>query len=34
MARIMAMNGYKALAVDLYNGQVATNMETAMQLSQ
>lgn len=33
MARIMAMNGYKALAVDLYNGQVATDMETAKTLS-
>lgn len=33
MARIMAMNGYKALAVDLYEGQVADSMETARTLS-
>ena len=33
MARIMAMNGYKALAVDLYKGQRATDMETAKTLS-
>ena len=33
MARIMAMNGYKALAVDLYYGQVAHTMEAAKMLS-
>ena len=33
MARILAKNGYKALAVDLYKGQVADNMETAKTLS-
>lgn len=33
MARIIAMNWYKALAVDLYKGQVATDMETAKTLS-
>lgn len=33
MARIIAMNGYKALAVDLYEGQVADSMETAKTLS-
>jgi len=34
MVRIFAMNWYKALAVDLYNWQVASDMETAMKLSQ
>ena len=33
MARIMAMHGYKALAVDLYYGQVAHTMEAAKMLS-
>jgi carboxymethylenebutenolidase len=33
MARILAKNGYKALAVDLYKGQVADNMETAKTFS-
>ncbi len=33
MARVLAMNGYRALAVDLYDGQVAEKMETARKLS-
>lgn len=33
MARILAMHGYKTLAVDLYKGKVATDMETARTLS-
>jgi carboxymethylenebutenolidase len=33
MAEVLAMNGYKVLAVDLYNGQVATDMDQAKTLS-
>ncbi len=33
MAEVLAMNGYKVLAVDLYNGQVAVDMDQAKTLS-
>lgn len=33
MARVLAMNWYRALAVDLYRWEVATDMETARSLS-
>lgn len=33
MGRVLAMNGYRVLAVDLYRGQIATTSDQAMTLS-